>query len=168
MNVDAFGSQGLRQIVYREGLARFNIPAHWHAEIDPTTGGEFYDPGGTATLRLTVLTFRAPAGTAAEPRMPLRADQRMLETGRLPNGCVLQVSEQDSVEDDEPLRLRSWRILQVRGHYSHVYAFVYSYDPPFEDAAAALELIDREVRRMIPCTGKLDTQQCVCTRGIED
>lgn len=60
----------LKTIQYRGRVAEFVIPAHWHAEYEPTGGGTFYeDASESGTLRLNVLGFEStdtPAEQMAE------------------------------------------------------------------------------------------------------
>lgn len=51
----------MRTIVYRGGVVTFRIPAHWREEYSDIDGGMFYaNRPGSGTLRLTILTLKAP------------------------------------------------------------------------------------------------------------
>lgn len=150
--VTARERDGLREITYLGGIARFWLPDSWLAEEDADSGGRFYDPDGEAALRLSVTTFdtRAAQGPPVL-RLPRKPGERQLDGGTLPNGCEFDVYELDTVEDGEPIRIRYWQIGQVLPGQCRVYLFSYTYPIAAEDSLAAdLSLLDRELRRMVP------------------
>jgi hypothetical protein len=151
-----------QQIRYRDGLATFDIPAHWSVEIDPDTGGEFYDPAGTAALRLTVMTFQGPEGSWQLP--PPSPDKRALGAGTFPNGCAFTVTEHDSVEGGVPIRIRTWTVSQIRGGSVHVYVFTYTHEQDDPGAPEAVAGLARTIRAMTPCPGHHGTDLCLCSR----
>ncbi len=130
--------------------------------MDPDTGGEFFDPSGTAALRLTVMTFRGPAGSWKQPPPP--SDKRVLGTGVFPNGCTFVVTEHDAVETGVPIRIRTWTLYQVRGGSVHVYVFTYTYEQDDLGASAVIAELARDIRAMTPCPGHLGTNLCSCSR----
>ena len=51
----------MKSIVYRGGVVRFRIPAHWREEYSDNEGGMFYgDHSQSGTLRLTIITAAQP------------------------------------------------------------------------------------------------------------
>jgi hypothetical protein len=151
-----------QQVRYRGGLATFDIPAHWQVEIDPDTGGEFFDPAGSAALRLTVMTFQGPSGSWKLPPPP--ADKRVLGQGTFPNECAFTVTEHDSVETGVPIRIRTWTLYQIRGGSIHLYVFTYTYEQDDAGAPDVLAELARSIRGMIPCPGHHGTNLCICSR----
>ncbi len=150
--VTAAERQGLREITYLGGIARFWLPESWLAEEDVQSGGRFYDPDGESVLRLSVLTFGTPAAEGPPVlRFPRKPGERQIDGGTLPNDCEFDVYELDHVEDGEPIRLRFWQIAQLLPGQCRVYLFSYTYPIAIEDTLTAeLGLLDRELRRMIP------------------
>jgi hypothetical protein len=56
----------MKPIVYRGGIITFRVPATWKEEYEAEGGGTFYDDRpDSGTLRLNVLTFKAPEGKPA-------------------------------------------------------------------------------------------------------
>ena len=148
-----------KEIRYRDGLATFRIPAHWTIEIDPVTGGIFYDPDAASAPRLTVMTFSGPSSF----NIPApKTDRRVLHHGPADNGCHLTETEQDTVEDGEPITIRSWIFYQQRWTTVHVYAFTYTYDR--DEGRQTVTAIGEAVRVMTPCPGHLGTDLCACGR----
>jgi hypothetical protein len=144
--------QGMKEVVYLGGIARFWLPDSWQIEMNAADGGCFYDPAGSGTLRLSVLTLDTSAASVSGPpalRHAPRAGERPIDGGRLPSGHAFDVCERD--DRAEGTRLRFWQIAQVLAGQCRIYVFSYAF--PIEDAdrlAAELAMVDREVRRMIP------------------
>jgi hypothetical protein len=144
--------QGLREVTYLGGIARFWLPDSWQVEEDVETGGCFYNPERDGTLRLNVLTFdtRAALGPPVL-RLPRKAGERQIDGGTLPNNCEFEVYEADTIEDGERFRIRYWQIGQVLPDQCRVYLFSFTYPVAVEGALETeLTLLDRELRRMIP------------------
>ncbi|GAA2371668.1 hypothetical protein [Dactylosporangium salmoneum] len=143
---------GLREVVYLGGIARFWLPGTWESEQDPRSGGCFYDPDGEGTLRLSVLTFDTSAATGPPVlRPPRKPGERQIDGGTLPTGCEFDGYEISAVEDGEDLRIRYWQIAQELPGQCRVYVFSYTYPAAAgADLAGELALLDRELRRMIP------------------
>jgi hypothetical protein len=141
----------VREVTYLGGIARFRLPDSWIVEEDAESGGCFYDPERDGTLRLNVLTFDAPAGELPPAlQLPRRSVERHIG-GTAPAGCDIEVYETDAVENDEPLRIRYWRIVQRLPRQFRVYVFSYAYPTFAKDAAAAdIAMLDREIGQMIP------------------
>jgi hypothetical protein len=142
--------QGMKQVVYLGGIARFWLPDSWQVEMSVDEGGRFYDPDGDSVLRLSVLTFDTSAASGpSRVRHTLKPGERAIDGGRLTTGHEFDVYETDDL--DEGTRLRYWQIAQVLPGQCRIYVF--SYACAIEDAGALageLAMVDREVRRMIP------------------
>ncbi len=142
--------QGLKEVAYLGGIARFWVPGSWRSEMDPESGGQFYDPDRDSVLRLNVISFDTTAAT--EPprvRHTPRPGERAIDGGRLLAGYEFDVYEVD--DHAEGTRLRFWQIAQVLRGQCRIYIFSYAY--PLEDNdgyADELAVLDREVRRMVP------------------
>ena len=147
-----------KTIVYRGGLVRFRIPAHWIEEYEPEGGGTFYEEGlDTGTLRLNVLTF--------ESKQPdhVQSASEFLSTylKELPNAEIIartdgnaslafwKFYEQD--EKEPALAIRYWQVAN-RVLPLHMRVAVFSYtmvrsqkdDPRF---IGEVRMIDGEVRQ---------------------
>jgi hypothetical protein len=144
--------EGMREVVYLGGIARFWVPESWQVEMNPDDGGRFYDPDLDATLRLNVLTFDTSAATGPPVvRLPRKPRERQLDAGTLPNGCDLDSYEFDSVEDGEPIRIRYWQIVQLLPGQCRIYLFSFAWAVAVEaQLADVLAMVDREVRAMVP------------------
>src|SRR5687767_3790902 len=60
----------LKTINYRGGVVRFCILANWKEEYEEAGGGTFYAPDDdTGTLRLNVMTFKAPPDKPVGPNI---------------------------------------------------------------------------------------------------
>ena len=54
----------MKQVSYRGGIIKFEIPDHWVEEYGENGGGTFYeDAPDSATLRLNLLTFESESKT---------------------------------------------------------------------------------------------------------
>jgi len=55
--------QQMKTIEYRGGVVSFRIPSKWKEEYEEKGGGTFYEPvQDSGTLRLNIITFKAPVG----------------------------------------------------------------------------------------------------------
>jgi hypothetical protein len=141
---------GMAEVVYLGGIARFWLPGSWRIEMSPEEGGQFYDPDGDSVLRLNVLTFDTSAATAPpKVRHTLKPGERAIDGGRLTTGHEFDVYEFDVA--DEGTRMRYWQIAQVLPGQCRIFLFSYAYAIEDEDALTdELAMVDREVRRMVP------------------
>lgn len=142
----------MQDVVYLGGLARFQLPDSWLVEVDVYDGGTFYDPDSSGTLRLNVLTFTSPdvdPGSVAP--QPAAAVVRWLDRGQLASGCEFDSYDVDTIEGDEPVRIRYWRIFQIGRDVVNIYLFSYAY-PRSDEAVLGEEiaLVDREIRLVTP------------------
>ena len=145
----------MKTINYRGGIVRFRIPADWQEEYEETGGGTFYKPGdSTGTLRLNVMTFRAPHGkpsTAASANDVLAATSAKHSSPiiSLREGVAMTQYDLSSEEKGERIWIRTWQVAQVIPP-EHVRILVFSYtllEDQFAEPAFAAELamLDHEV-----------------------
>lgn len=150
MNTAAF-----KTINYRGGVVRFQIPFHWKEEYEDDGGGTFYAPGDdTGTLRLNVLTFKAPPGkqisasTAPEVLAP-EAEKRGVRITSLREGVAMIRSDEQVEENGEALSIRYWRIAQVLPP-ADIRLVIFSYtilasQLSTPSSAAELDLLDEQI-----------------------
>ena len=159
----------LKTINYRGGIVRFRIPTDWAEEYEDTGGGTFYKYGDdTGTLRLNVLTFRAPpdkpvsAQTAAEILVSESRKHRV-PVVPLRGGAAMIRLDAPAEENGQQLMIRYWRIAQALPPVD-IRLAIFSYtllaeqfrDPAF---AAELDLLDRELSaaELAPVLGETPT-----------
>ena len=112
-------SVNLKTIQYRGGIVRFRIPAHWHEEYEEDGGGTFYAPGDdTGTLRLEVMTAKAPAGKTVGTSTPAEVLQHESQEYAVPivplrEGVAMIRFDLPAEEKGQTLMIRYWRIAQV-------------------------------------------------------
>ena len=106
----------LKTITYRGGVIMFCIPAAWKEEYQPEGGGTFYDErhAGSGTLRLNVITAKAPAGKFPPDGLsyftakPQSGDTRLSKT---PRGDGMKFYRQDGEEAHQRLHVYTWEIV---------------------------------------------------------
>jgi hypothetical protein len=97
--------QGMAQVVYLGGIARFWLPDTWQIEMSVESGGLFYNPDGDTALRLNVLTFGTTAATRPPRVRPLlKPGERAIDGGRLTTGHEFDVYEANDQEEGTGLR----------------------------------------------------------------
>jgi len=147
-----------KTIVYRGGLVRFRIPAHWIEEYEPEGGGTFYEEGpDTGTLRLNVLTFESKQAD----RMKSPSDFLSTYVKELPDAEIIARTDGNASlafwkfherDEEEPaLAIRYWQVAN-RVLPLHMRLAVFSYtmlrsrkdDPRF---IGEVRMIADEVRR---------------------
>jgi len=104
----------MKTISYRGGIITLQIPAQWKEEYQPEGGGMFYDDRpDSGTLRLNVLTFKAPEGKLATngyshfAAMPLGDGERLVRTL---HDDGLKISKKSAVEREVKIKLYCWQI----------------------------------------------------------
>jgi hypothetical protein len=144
----------MKEILYRGGLVKFSIPAHWKEEYNETGGGMFYEDGpDTGTLRLNVLTFAnsnstKPVDVSEEARNS--AAKNGGEPFDLRPGDAMARYDSESVEDGESIKQRYWNVYSSVGD-THLRIAVFSYtlsSSRFDDNkhVREMEILDREIR----------------------
>jgi hypothetical protein len=105
----------MKEIKYRGGLVEFQIPTNWQEKYLSEGGGEFWDPkGGSATLRLSVLTIKKSNESVQESAKELlRAvvESRSSEEWKLldaPSGNAMAESVTMIMENGQALRMYTW------------------------------------------------------------
>jgi hypothetical protein len=104
----------MKSIVYRGGIITFRVPATWKEEYEAEGGGTFYDDRpDSGTLRLNVLTFKAPEGKLAVDgyahfaATPLKEGERLIRTA---HGDGLKLSKKSTEEKGTKIDLYSWQL----------------------------------------------------------
>jgi hypothetical protein len=104
----------MKTISYRGGIITFQIPDHWKEEYQPEGGGMFYDDRpGSGTLRLNVLTAKAPEGKLPTngysyfAAIPLGDGERLIKTS---HDDGLKISNKSAVEKGEKIEMYSWQV----------------------------------------------------------
>ena len=93
-----------KTISYRGGIARFNIPASWTEEYEPTGGATFYeDEPDSGTLRLNVLNFSSNGKQTGEQMIAglvAKSGYHLLH-----NGLAIKQYIKSAEENGEQLKL---------------------------------------------------------------
>ena len=125
---DAQVRPSTKEVRFQDGLVVFAVPATWLEEYDDVEGtGTYYDDSPeTGTLRLSVLSVRAPANlSTVSPADAIRAaGTQALEL--LPSGAALTKSVSRTSENGVPITLHHWRVAQTVGPNS-VRIAIFSY-----------------------------------------
>lgn len=116
----------LKNICYRGGIARFEIPASWKEEYEPSGGATFYeDRPDSGTLRLNVLAFRSNGNVTGEQSV----ENMIAKSGykELRDGLAIKQYVKSAGEDLEPLRIHYWQIaIPVQGCNIRLAIFSYT------------------------------------------
>ena len=106
----------MKTISYRGGLITFRVPATWKEEYQPEGGGTFYeDRPDAGTLRLNVITAKAPAGKLPSDGYSFFAlksfakDERLTKT---PHGDGMRIFKDATEERGTKIDLYCWEIAQ--------------------------------------------------------
>ena len=105
----------MKTISYRGGVITFRIPAAWKEEYQPEGGGAFYDNNRaeSGTLRLNVITFRAPAGKLPPDGLAYFTGEPKAKEARLSktlHSDGLKFYRRDAEEAGEKLHVYTWQI----------------------------------------------------------
>jgi hypothetical protein len=149
-------ADGMKTIRYRGGTVVFRIPAHWEEEYAEEGGGTFYDEDVDAgTFRLNTLLLKSQEPVTTHSAKKLAENRATKESGKaseLANGNWLIETTHHTTEDDTPLTLMYWVIMNpVPPEHMRVAMFSYAVrteliEEKDEDVLYELELINREVR----------------------
>lgn len=145
----------LKTISYRGGVVRFRIPAHWKEEYEEAGGGTFYAPGSdTGTLRLNILTFKAPPDkpvdlSTASQVLASEAQKRGVRVSQLRDGVAIIRSDEQTQENRDTLNIRYWRIAQILPPVD-IRLVIFSYTMLVSESnsatlAAELAMLDEEI-----------------------
>lgn len=116
----------LKTISYRGGIARFDIPAHWKEEYEPSGGATFYeDRPDSGTLRLHVLSFSSNGKLSGQQMVAgLIADNGFTPLGE---GLAIKQFVEAFEEEGEQLSLHSWQVaIPIEGDSTRVAIFSYT------------------------------------------
>jgi hypothetical protein len=102
----------MKRIVYRGGIADFELPGNWKEEYEDEGGGTFYeDRPDSGTLRLNVLSFDGPETiTAADMvRTVFRPEEGMRDED-FQEGLRLRTYIAPATEGGESLSIYRWHV----------------------------------------------------------
>ena len=116
----------LKNIFYRGGVTRFDIPASWKEEYEPSGGAMFYeDRPDSATLRLNVLSFSSNGKETGEQMVAGLVTKSGYQA--LGNGLAIKQYVEAAEENGEPLQLHCWEIaVPVKGCNARLAIFTYT------------------------------------------
>jgi hypothetical protein len=99
----------LKNIYYRGGIARFDIPDSWEEEYEPSGGATFYeDEPDSGTLRLNVLTFSSNGAETGA----MMVSGLIAKNGYQPlrDGLAIAQEVKSAEENGEQLQINYWRV----------------------------------------------------------
>jgi hypothetical protein len=145
----------LKKISYRGGVVEFFIPASWIEEYEKDGGGIFYDPSpDSATLRLNVITAKAPAPLKENSATETLKGLRQAQSGRIEsllNGNALLTYSKPATEAGHKLQMFYWMIANpVKPDHIRIATFSYTLlegqqeQKRFKDE---LSLLESEIRK---------------------
>jgi hypothetical protein len=139
----------LKSICYPGGIARFQIPASWKEEYQPSAGATFYeDRPDSGTLRLNVLSFHSNGGPSCDETI----SGLIAKSGYEPLGKDLAVKQyvQHAEEDGEQLQIYYWEIaVPVKPHSVRLAIFSYAIlasQADDREVCDEIELLNRSIR----------------------
>ncbi|MDO9367613.1 MAG: hypothetical protein Q7T68_03515 [Sphingopyxis sp.] len=102
----------LKEIQYRGGLIRFDVPHDWMEEKEPDGGTMFYSPGpDTGTLRLNVITASSPKDLDTSEQKAILEGIRGVDpesVRMLSNGSFMAYHIDRTAEEGTPITLYWW------------------------------------------------------------
>ena len=108
------GISEMKAIEYRGGVVTFMIPSHWEEEYEETGGGTFYENApDSGTLRLNLLTFKAPEGklpSCGYDELRNQPSEEGVEIVRLPSNDGMKIYWKITEEEGESLHVFHWDI----------------------------------------------------------
>ncbi len=136
----------LKNICYRGGISRFDVPASWKEEYEPSGGATFYeDQPDSGTLRLNVVSLSSNGKETGE-QMVARLITKSGYTA-LDNGLAVKQYVQLVDEDGERLHIHYCEIaVPVEGCSARLAVFSYT--------ILASQANDREVQQDIELLGR--------------
>jgi hypothetical protein len=107
----------MKEIVYRGGLIRFEVPKEWLEEYESDGGGMFYREGkDTGTLRLSIITANAPDVLPKDEDIEILKTTRGVKASdikRLINGNAVASHIERSEEQGTPITLFWWHVTNI-------------------------------------------------------
>lgn len=136
----------LKNICYRGGIARFDIPASWKEEYDPSGGATFYeDRPDSGTLRLNVLSFSSNGKETGDKMVASLIAKNGYKTLR--DGLAIKQYVKSADEDGEDLHIHRWEVaVPVEGCSARLAIFSYT--------ILASQAKDKQVRQDIELLGR--------------
>jgi hypothetical protein len=121
----------LKDINYRGGIVKFKIPVNWVEHYEEDGGGTFYeDAPNTGTLRLNVLTVKAPAdskGNLSVEALSIASSSEPNNIEILSNGNALTRSIERTKEQGQKITLYWWFVAKtIPPNYVRVANFSYT------------------------------------------
>lgn len=104
--------QRMKTIIYRGGVVKFRIPAHWKEEYSDVDGGMLYeDRPNSGTLRLKIISLESPQelGSNAAAELLRRVDSERTPVLQ-PNGNTYLRYEQSASESGTRIKIHYWII----------------------------------------------------------
>lgn len=140
-------TQEFKQINYRDGTLKFQIPADWQVEYDDEGGGIFYeDQAEAGTLHLNLITLQVPTDNQDDIQVQALsyvAEDDDIKIEVLENGNALARSIQYSSEQEIELVSHWWYVVKQITHDSICMAnFSYTVMKSEENTALFTEKIN--------------------------
>lgn len=123
--------ESLKEINYREGVLKFNIPAIWEEVYEEDGGGLFYeDTPDAGTLHLNIITLQTPPDLTenlAVEALSSVTDVGINDIEMLSNGNALARSIQRTQEQGIDITSHWWYIVnQIPPNYMRMANFSYT------------------------------------------
>lgn len=143
----------MKEIAYRGGLVRFEVPQDWLEEYEEGEGGMFYREGkSTGTLRLNVITARSAVVLPENEDLDILRTTRGVKSSdirRLANGNALATHVDHSKEQGTLITLFWWHVTNVIPP-THVRVANFSYtvltsNENNADTRAEVEMLGRSI-----------------------
>jgi hypothetical protein len=139
-----------KRVVYRRGVATFDLPESWIEEYEAEGGGTFYENRpDSGTLRLNVLGFDSENKPASE----MATSALKGATARSADGFPLHYEVRSAEEAGEQLEIHGWQVaIPVLPHTVRVAIFSYTIlsgqqrDPRIAEELAMLDATIRKAR----------------------
>lgn len=135
-----------KSICYRGGIARFDIPASWKEEYEPSGGATFYeDRPDSGTLRLNVLGFSSNGKESGDQMVASLIAKNGYKSLR--DGLAIKQDVTSVEEDGETLQIHHWEVaVPVQGCSARLAIFSYT--------ILASQASDHQVQQEIELLGK--------------
>lgn len=147
----------LKEINYRGGIVKFKIPVNWVEKYEEDGGGMFYeDAPNTGTLRLNVLTVKAPVDSKGN----LSAEALSIVSGSEPNnieilsnGNALSRSIERTKEQGQKITLYWWFVANtIPPNYVRVANFSYTIltsQENMDEFKNEIKLLDEQIKNCV-------------------
>ena len=142
----------IKNVRFQDGLVVFAVPATWREEYDDTheTGTYYEDSPESGTLRLSVLSVRAPAHLSAVTSQDALRATGAQEIESLGSGLVLAKSVSKTTENGEPITLHHWKLAHsVASNQVRIAIFTYTVATSREASrrtVAEIDQVDQSIR----------------------